>query len=119
MLMKKSLREYLDQYAREHTHPGTKATHMIGIPMIVASLPLLPVNPPLGAALFAGGWALQLAGHYLFEKNNPSFVGDPFYLLVGPLWVAIEFAELLGIHVPLPGAPQQEVFGGERARAQA
>ena len=104
MFMKKSLAEYLEQYRLEHTHVGTKITHAIGIPMIVASLPLLPLAPPVGLGLFAGGWALQLVGHYVFEKRNPSFVSDPFYLLVGPLWVAIEAAQLLGIPVPIPGA---------------
>ena len=105
-LMKKSLPEYLAQYASEHTQLGTKITHFFGIPMIVASLPLLPLAPPIGGALFVGGWILQLIGHYWFEKSNPSFLSDPFYLLVGPIWVAIEMAQLLGIS--LPGVPQPE-----------
>jgi uncharacterized membrane protein YGL010W len=98
--MPKTLREYLDQYAAEHTQLGTRLTHMIGIPMIVASLPLLPLAPPVGGALFVGGWIFQFIGHYLFEKNQPAFVADPFYLLVGPIWVAIEWAQLLGIDTP-------------------
>jgi uncharacterized membrane protein YGL010W len=73
--------------------------------MIVASLPIFPVNPPLGVGLFVGGWAFQFAGHALFEKQQPSFFNDPFYLLIGPVWVAIEMAQLLGIEVPLPEAP--------------
>jgi len=97
----KTLRQYLDQYASEHTQFGTKVTHFIGIPMIVASLPMLPLNPPLGAALFGGGWALQFIGHAVFEKRKPSFFEDPIYLLIGPIWVAIEMAQLLGIKVPL------------------
>ena len=104
--MKKSLAEYLDQYASEHTHIGTKITHFFGIPMIVASLPLLPLAPPIGGALFVGGWLLQFIGHYWFEKSNPSFFDDPFYLLVGPIWVAIEMAQMLGIQ--LPGVPHHE-----------
>ena len=48
----------LEQYATEHTKLGTKLTHMVGIPMIVASIPTAVVNPPLAAGLFAGGWAL-------------------------------------------------------------
>jgi uncharacterized membrane protein YGL010W len=97
---KKTLREYLDQYASEHTRLGTKLTHMVGIPMIVASIPAAPVNPPLGAALFTGGWALQFVGHYVFEKNQPAFFYDPYYLLIGPVWVALEAAQML--HLPVP-----------------
>lgn len=96
----KSLRAYLDQYAAEHTHVGTKVTHMIGIPMIVASIPATVVAPPVGVGLFTAGWALQLAGHYLFEKQPPSFFNDPYYLLVGAVWCGVEYAELLGIPVP-------------------
>lgn len=100
----KTLREYLQQYAEEHQHIGTRITHIIGIPMIVASLPIFPVNPVLGGALFVGGWAFQFAGHALFEKSKPSFFSDPLYLLVGPVWVAIELAQLFGIRLPIPGA---------------
>ena len=101
----KSLREYLDQYASEHTQLGTKLTHMVGIPMIVASLPAMVVAPPVGGALFATGWALQLVGHYVFERHPPSFFEDPYYLLVGPVWVAIELAQLLRLPLPQSLAP--------------
>jgi uncharacterized membrane protein YGL010W len=50
--------------------------------------------------LFVGGWALQYIGHYFFEKNKPAFYGDPYYLLVGPVWVAVEWMQLLGLPVP-------------------
>ena len=98
----KTLREYLDEYAEGHTQVGTRITHMFGIPMIAASLPILPFNPLLGGGLFLGGWVLQFVGHYLFEKNSPKFFGDPFHLIVGVLWVAIEWAQLLGIRIPIP-----------------
>jgi uncharacterized membrane protein YGL010W len=97
---KKTLREYLDQYADEHKTVGNKVTHMIGIPMIVASLPTMVVAPPVGGTMFVAGWAFQFAGHYYFEKNKPAFFDDPYYLLVGPVWVGIEYAQLLGIPVP-------------------
>lgn len=118
--MRKSLREYLDQYAAEHQHLGTRLTHFVGIPMIVASLPLLPLNPPVGAALFVGGWTLQFIGHALFEKQKPSFFSDPFYLLIGPIWVAIEMAQLFGIRIPVSGAESEPAFEhGHATRAQA
>jgi hypothetical protein len=47
----KSLRQYLDEYAEGHTQLGTRLTHMVGIPMIVAVLPVLPFSPlPFPAA---------------------------------------------------------------------
>jgi uncharacterized membrane protein YGL010W len=100
LLPQRSLREYLVQYHHEHTTLGNRLTHMVGIPMIVASIPTAAVNPPLAAGLFVGGWALQLIGHGVFEKNKPAFLSDPYYLLVGPVWVAAEWLQLFG--VPLP-----------------
>ena len=97
---RQSLREYISLYEKEHTHLGTKLTHMVGIPMIVASIPTAFVNPPVAAGLFVGGWALQYIGHYVFEKNEPAFYGDPYYLLVGPVWVGAEWAKLFGLPLP-------------------
>jgi uncharacterized membrane protein YGL010W len=99
-LPRHSLREYVAQYQQGHTKLGTKLTHMVGIPMIVASFPTALVSPPIAGGLFVGGWALQIAGHTLFEKNKPAFFGDPYYLLVGPVWVAVEWLELFGLPVP-------------------
>lgn len=95
-----TLREYVALYEKEHTQLGTKLTHMVGIPMIVFSVPTVFVNPALAAGLFAGGWALQYMGHYAFEHNKPAFYGDPYYLLVGPAWVAAEWIRLFGLPVP-------------------
>ncbi|HEY7958023.1 MAG: DUF962 domain-containing protein [Polyangia bacterium] len=102
--MAKSLKEYMEEYAAGHTQRGTKLTHMVGIPMIVASLPMLPFNPLLGGGLFVGGWILQFIGHYVFEHNDPKFFGDPLNLLVGVIWAAVEWAHLVGIELPIPGA---------------
>jgi uncharacterized membrane protein YGL010W len=97
---KHTLREYLSRYQREHIQFGTKVTHMIGIPMVVASLPAALVNPPAAAGLALGGCALQFVGHYLFEGNQPALFDDPYYLLVGPVWVAGEWLQLFGLPVP-------------------
>ncbi len=99
-LPKRSLRQYIALYKDEHTTLGNKLTHMVGIPMIVASLPTSLVNPLAGGTLFVSGWALQFAGHYVFEKNEPAFFSDPYYLLVGPVWVATEWLELFGVPIP-------------------
>src|SRR5438094_5943599 len=81
-------------YGEEHQHPINKACHMIGIPMIVASLPLIPTAPPVGVSLFTLGWAFQFAGHY-FEGKKPTFTRRPINLALGPVWVTIEWLELL------------------------
>jgi uncharacterized membrane protein YGL010W len=106
---KKSLRAYMKQYGEEHQHPGTKATHMVGIPMILASFPVGVVSPPIGGALFVGGWALQFIGHGVFEKSKPSFVNDPYYLGVGAVWVTVEYMQLLGLPIPEALQPEPEV----------
>lgn len=106
-----TLREYMDRYQQEHTKPGTRATHFVGIPMIVASLPLAFCRPKLAAALFTGGWALQLLGHRI-EGNRPAFLEDPAYLLVGPLWVAREIGE--GVVDALAGALATRESSGRR-----
>src|SRR4051812_16590189 len=98
--LKGTIKRYLDQYETEHTQLGTKLTHAIGIPMIVVSIPVVLVNPLVAAGLFVGGWALQIGGHFLFERNSPSFFGDPFYLLVGPAWVVLRVLQLLGLPLP-------------------
>jgi uncharacterized membrane protein YGL010W len=116
---KHSLREYIAIYQREHTTLGNKLTHMVGIPMIVASIPTAFVNPLAGGSMFAAGWGLQFLGHYAFEKNKPAFYGDAYYLLVGPAWVAAEWLELLRLPVPeaLTAAPSSvsEVRVGDYA----
>lgn len=118
-----TLREYIARYEKEHTQFGTKLTHMIGIPMIVASIPTAFVSPAAAVGLAVGGWTLQYVGHYVFEGNTPAFYGDPYYLLVGPVWVAGEWLQLLGLPVPdamraaQAEGPHPETANGEAAIA--
>ncbi|EON91545.1 PRS2 protein [Marinobacter lipolyticus SM19] len=44
-------------------------------------------------------WAVQVWGHKV-EGKKPSFVEDLVFLLIGPIFVSIEFAAKLGIPVP-------------------
>ena len=61
----------------------------IGIPMILASLPIgaTIVGLPLAATLFTVGWGFQFAGH-AFEGTSPAFLSDKRSLVVGALWWA-------------------------------
>ena len=99
-LVKTGLVTYLQRYAEEHQHPMTKLTHLFGIPMIVASLPVAVVSPLLGAGLFVGGWALQLVGHYVLVKNSPASFGGPGFPLGGPVWVVVGMLQRAGVRLP-------------------
>ena len=89
-----SFHDYMRAYADDHRHPVNKLTHMIGIPLIVSSLPVIPVAPPVGLTMFGVGWGFQFVGH-AFEGKKPSFTRDLRYLAIGPVWVAVEWIEVL------------------------
>lgn len=80
-----TLNDWIETYKRDHTHPVNRATHLVGIPTIIASLPLIVLFPPIGISLFVFGWVLQFIGH-AFEGKAPSFFRDPRFLLVGAAW---------------------------------
>ncbi|MBZ2167230.1 DUF962 domain-containing protein [Marinobacter sp. F4216] len=44
-------------------------------------------------------WVVQVYGHKV-EGKKPSFVEDLVFLLIGPIFVSVEFAAKLGIPVP-------------------
>jgi len=49
--------------------------------------------------VFAVAWVFQIYGHKV-EGKKPSFVDDLVFLLIGPIFVSIEFAAKLGLPVP-------------------
>ncbi len=79
--------QLLHKYKDDHQDPRNQACHKVGIPMILASLPIgaTVVGLPLAATLFTVGWGFQFAGH-LFEGKKPSFVDDKRSLVIGVLW---------------------------------
>ena len=79
------IKSMMAKYREDHQHPVNRTLHTIGIPMIVASLPLMLAAPPVGITMFVVGWILQFVGH-AFEGKAPSFFSDPKYLLIGPMW---------------------------------
>lgn len=84
MLLNDEWKGLLADYRAYHSNPINEATHFVGIPMIVASLPWMLV-PPVGLSMFTAGWALQFAGHAV-QGNPPKFFGDKRNLLVGVVW---------------------------------
>lgn len=79
------LKAMMAKYNEDHQNPVNRALHSVGIPMIVASIPVFVFNPLLAVGMFVFGWILQFVGH-AFEGKAPSFFSDPRFLLVGPLW---------------------------------
>lgn len=69
--------QHMELYRREHQSLGCKITHMFGVPMIAASIPTLLFDWQWSIPLFSVGWALQFAGHFVFEKNKPLVLADP------------------------------------------
>ncbi|HEY4121414.1 MAG TPA: DUF962 domain-containing protein [Byssovorax sp.] len=94
--------ELLRDYKLEHKNPKNQACHKIGIPMIVASLPIgaTIVGLPLAASLFTVGWGFQFLGHW-YEGNDPAFFGDRRNLLVGVIW----WLQKSGLRVTTTPAP--------------
>lgn len=79
--------QLLHDYREAHRDPRNQACHRVGIPMIMASIPIgaTVVGLPLAASLFTVGWGFQFLGHH-FEGNDPAFFGDRRNLLVGAIW---------------------------------
>jgi uncharacterized membrane protein YGL010W len=51
----------------------------------------LPV--PVLWGVFLGGWAIQYAGHYIYEHKSPAFYKNAEHLLIGPFWI---FSKMVG-----------------------
>jgi uncharacterized membrane protein YGL010W len=79
--------ELMDQYKADHQDPRNQRCHRIGIPMILASLPIgaTIIGLPVAIPLFTVGWGFQFVGH-LFEGKKPSFTEDRRQLAIGALW---------------------------------
>ncbi|MFM7653215.1 MAG: Mpo1-like protein [Vulcanococcus sp.] len=91
---------WIEEYGRSHTHPWNQLLHLLGIPLIVLSLPLALATVvvswlgPLALVLFLLGWVLQLIGHGI-ERRPPEFFRDPRFLLVGLRWWVAKVGALL------------------------
>ncbi len=58
-------------------------------------------------AVWVGAWIVQVYGHKV-EGKKPSFVEDLVFLLIGPIFVSIEFAAKLGLSVPYAQGSQHK-----------
>ena len=88
--------EKMAYYRSQHTTKGVRMTHLVGIPGVAFSMPVILVRPRLGLRVFAASWALQVLGHKLYEKNNPALTkGFLTYQLCGLAFWCEEVAGLL------------------------
>jgi uncharacterized membrane protein YGL010W len=87
---------FMENYKEKHRHPLNRLSHSIGIPLIVASLPVFFFNWKWALAMFGVGWVFQFLGHAI-EGNQPAFFKNPMYLLVGPAWLVRRVASALGL----------------------
>ncbi|SQE00567.1 conserved hypothetical protein [Parafrankia sp. Ea1.12] len=88
--------EKMAYYRSQHTTRGIRATHLVGIPGVAFSLPLLVGRPKVGLPMFVASWALQVAGHSVFEQNSPTLTkGFVTYQLCGLAFWCEEVADLL------------------------
>lgn len=98
MLAGKSWNAWIADYALSHQNRVNQLTHLVGIPMIAVSLPMMLLSIFIGGlwswaiGLFIVGWILQFVGH-AFEGKPPEFFKDWRFLFVGLRWW---FAKILG-----------------------
>ncbi len=97
------IKAMMEKYREDHQNPVNRVLHTLGIPMIVAALPLMVIAPPIGIGMFVLGWILQFVGH-AFEGKMPSFFSDPKYLLIGPMWFMKKITGRGGSTGPTPNA---------------
>ncbi len=91
-----SFAEKMDYYRSQHTTTGVRATHLVGIPGVAFSLPVVFTRPKAGVAMFAASWALQVVGHTVFEKNRPALSKGVFtYQFCGLAFWCEEMVDLI------------------------
>lgn len=73
-----SFADKMDYYRSQHTTRGVRATHLVGIPGVAFSIPVVFTRPKVGLPMFGVSWALQVIGHVVFEKNRPALASGFF-----------------------------------------
>jgi len=88
--------EKMAYYRSQHTTRGVRATHLVGIPGVAFSMPVILARPRVGIPMFLASWALQVAGHVAFEKNSPALSKGFFtYQFCGLAFWCEEMADLV------------------------
>lgn len=82
-------------YRTRHTSKGVRATHLIGTPIIAAGMPLVFAKPKVGAAMFVGGWAIQILGHRVLKNFPSTHKGWITYQLTGVIHACEQYGGML------------------------
>jgi len=95
--LEKEFAKYRAEYEKDHVTVCNKACHMVGVPMIAASVLVAPFKPGLGLRLFVTGWVFQLLGHFVFERNTPTLtrIQSPWVLISSLVFVLEEWERFL------------------------
>jgi len=91
--------------------------------MIAASIPLLLFSAKAASRFFVAGWALQLIGHYVYEKNKPVLFqeqGNPMVIaaalvFVTENWVKVIKGEPLSDSIEIQGNGSDDTIKRIRA----
>jgi uncharacterized membrane protein YGL010W len=92
-----TLHAQLEYYRSQHRTKGNEICHLIGVPLIALSFPILLFSWRTGLKLLSLGWIFQLIGHYAFEKNKPvlfSEARDPLTVLAALIYVSNGWARV-------------------------
>ena len=91
----------------------------LGLAIVVSSVPLLLIAAAIAQhvsvtavwiiaiALFVIGWALQIVGHRIFERNWPSLIDDPLHMLISPMYIFARLFIAFGLRPDLAVVVQQ------------
>lgn len=86
------------RYRAQHKTRGCKICHLIGVPLILVSLPMFLISWRRALLLAGLGWLFQITGHYVFEQNRPHLASDPrnpFIYLSAICFVGQEWLNLI------------------------
>ena len=87
---------------------------IIGRDLVMNAKTLAAVTPrPLVLAIALLGWAVQLAGHLVWEKRSPAFLANLLQALIGPLFFV---AALVGLTDAKRGGGSMTPSGGRLVR---
>jgi uncharacterized membrane protein YGL010W len=91
LMSSRTWQDWLTQYAESHQNPANRWCHTVGIPLVAASVALVPVSLalpqlwPAALGAFVVGWTFQLVGHAC-EGKPPELTKDWRFLFVGLRW---------------------------------
>lgn len=91
----------------------------LGLAIVATSIPLLFIAAVIAehvsvaslwiisVTLFVLGWALQIFGHKVFERNWPSLLDDPLHMLISPMYIYAKLFVALGFRRDLAAVLQK------------